>query len=256
MSQPPPVLRFPSRDGLSLAYRETGEGRPVILLHGFAGTGLQWLDPGPVPALTQRGRLRAILPDLRGHGESPQPPDPTAFPPDVLVDDVFALIAELGLAERGYDLVGYSLGARIALRALVRGARPARVVLAGQGLAQVNGPQQRGPNHRVLTALATGEPLEPGSADAEAAHWLTYHGADPRVLLHVLDSLVPTPAEALRAVDTPALVVAGESDERCASAGELAAALPDARFVRVPGDHWFALGAPEFGQAIGEFLAG
>lgn len=171
------------------------------------------------------------------------------------MDDTLALIEALGLDDGDYDLAGYSLGARVALRALVRGARPGRAVPAGQGLSQVCGPQQRSSNHRLLTALVRGEPIEPGSPDAQAAYWLvTRSGADPRVLLHILDSLVPTPRDALRRVDTPALVVVGDADDGHASADELAAALPDARFAQVPGDHWFALGAPEFAEAIAEFL--
>jgi pimeloyl-ACP methyl ester carboxylesterase len=250
------VSRFVGRDALEPAYRQFGEGRPLILLHGFAGTGLQWLEHGPAHALTAQGRWRLILPDLRGHGESPRPTDPASYPPDVLVDDLLALIGALGLDDGGYDLVGYSLGARIALRALVRGARPGRAVLAGQGLAQVCGPQQQSANHRLFSALVRGESFEPGSPDAQAAYWLvTRSGADPRVLLHVLDSLVPTPRDALRSVRTAALVVVGDADHGHASADELAGALPDARFVRVPGDHWFAFTAPEFAQAIVEFLA-
>lgn len=65
------VSRFAGRDGLEPAYREIGEGRPLLLLHGFAGSGTQWLDHGPGRALAARDRWRLILPDLRGHGESP-----------------------------------------------------------------------------------------------------------------------------------------------------------------------------------------
>jgi pimeloyl-ACP methyl ester carboxylesterase len=247
---------FTARDGLKLEYRDAGRGRPLVLLHGFAGASTQWVEHGPGPALIERDRWRLILPDLRGHGASPRPADPARYPPDILVDDVLALIESLGLEDGGYDLAGYSLGARVALRALVRGAHPGRAVLAGQGLTQICGPQRRSANHRLLTALVRGERPAPGTPEAEAAYWLvTRSGADPRVLLHVLDSLVRTPQDALGSVETPVLVVVGAEDHGHASADELAAALPDARFVRVPGDHWFAMGAPEFARAIVEFLA-
>jgi len=250
------VPRFTGRDGLEPAYRETGQGRPLVLLHGFAGSAAHWLEYGPAPALMEADRWRLILPDLRGHGASPSPADPAYYPPDVLVDDLLALIETLGLDDGGYDLAGYSLGARVALRALVRGARPGRAVLAGQGLTQVCGPQQQSSNHRLLTALVRGERIDPDSPDGQSAYWLTHSGAEPQVLLHVLDSLVPTPQDALRSVDTPALVVVGDADHGHASADEFAAALPDARFARVPGDHWSAFGAPEFARVIAEFLTG
>ena len=53
----------------------------------------------------------------------------------------------------------------------------------------------------------------------------------------------------------PTLVAIGEKDER-SDAGELAALLRDARFVRVPGDHGSAFAAPELTAAIAAFLAG
>ena len=69
----------------------------------------------------------------------------------------------------------------------------------------------------------------------------------------MLDSLVPTPEAALRAITVPTLVAIGDRDER-SDADELAALLPDARFVRVPGDHGSAFSAPELAAAIVEFL--
>ncbi|GAA4616866.1 alpha/beta fold hydrolase [Actinoallomurus liliacearum] len=246
------VRRFAGRDGLELAYRETGEGRPLVLLHGFLATGTQWLDHGPAAALAEHGH-RVILPDLRGHGDSARPHDPARYPPDVLTDDGLALIDRLGLDD--YDLGGYSLGARIVLRMLVRGARPARAIVAGQGLAAVRDTSRGGTHRRVLTALANGDDIEPGSPDAEAAYWVTRLGGDPRALLRVLDSLVATPDEALRQVETPTLVAVGDRDHDHASADALAAVLPDARHTRVPGDHWSALTGPEFATAMTTFLA-
>ena len=245
------VYRFASRDGIELACRETGSGRPVILLHGFMGTGAQMLD-GWAGTFVEQGR-RVILPDFRGHGDSARPHDPAAYPADVLADDGLALVEHLGLGDGGYDLGGYSLGARIVLRMLVRGAKPARTIVAGQGLAKVSGPQGEA-SRRVFTALVDGLAIEPGSRDALIAQWISKHGADPRALLHVLDSLVPTPEDALRQITIPALVAIGDRDER-SDADELAALLRDARFVRVPGDHESAFAAPELAAAITVFLA-
>ncbi len=248
----PGVGRLAGRDGRELAYRETGDGRPLVLLHGFAATGRQWLDHGPAAALAAAG-YRVILPDLRGHGDSSRPHDPACYPPDVLADDGLALIDGLGLDD--YDLGGYSLGGRVVLRMLVRGARPARAVVAGQGLAALSGTPAGGTNRRVLTALSRGDHIEPESPDAAAAYWITQLGGDPRALLQVLDSLVPTPDEALRRVEIPTLVVVGDEDHDHASADALAALLPRARFTRVPGDHWTALTGPGLATAITGFLA-
>src|ERR1700733_12580308 len=146
------AYRFAGRDGVDLAWSETGAGRPLILLHGFMGAGSLWLEQTNVDVLAQQGN-RLVLPDLRGHGGSAKPHDPAAYPPDVLADDGLALIEHLGLGDGDYDLGGYSLGARIVVRMLARGAKPGRAIVAGQGLAKVSGPPGGGANHRVLTAL-------------------------------------------------------------------------------------------------------
>ena len=246
------VYRFAGRDGVELACREAGSGRPLVLLHGFMGTGSHMLDYGRASAFAERG-YRVIAPDFRGHGDSAKPHDPAAYPPDVLAEDGLALVGHLGLGDGNYDLGGYSLGGRIVVRMLVRGAKPGRAIVAGQGLAKVSSPQGGGVNHRVLTALVGGVAIEPGSPDARIAHWISELGADPLALLHVLNSLVPTPQDALRQIAIPTLVAIGEKDER-ADADKLAALLRDARLVRVPGDHGSAFAAPELTAAIAAFL--
>lgn len=244
--------RFAGRDGAELAWHQIGSGRPLVLLPGFGGTGSRMLEHDPAVALAAQGHL-IVSPDFRGFGDSAKPRDPGSYPPDVLADDGLALVEHLGLGAGTYDLAGYSLGARIVVRMLARGARPGRAVVAGQGLANVSGPQDRGANHRVLTALVSGITIEPGSPDARRAQVLTNSAADPRVMLHVLDSLVPTPDTALRRIDVPVLVAIGDKDER-SDADELAALLRSAQLVHVPGDHASALVAPELTAAILTFL--
>ena len=67
------------------------------------------------------------------------------------------------------------------------------------------------------------------------------------------DTDVATPATALSQLTTPVLVAVGELDQP--SADQLAAALPNARLARVPGDHFSALAGPEFANAVTDFLA-
>jgi pimeloyl-ACP methyl ester carboxylesterase len=96
----------------------------------------------------------------------------------------------------------------------------------------------------------------PAGSPAEAmADWLRQSGVDARAVALVLDTFVAMPADALRPVTAPTLVIVGDRDSRGSSAGSLAALLPRGRFVLVPGDHATALGAPEFTRAILEFLA-
>ncbi|MBO0856450.1 MAG: alpha/beta hydrolase, partial [Nocardia sp.] len=232
---------------------ETGRGRPLIFLPGFGGLGSRMLEYGPPARIAEHG-YRVLLPDFRGHGDSATPNQATTFSPDVLAEDGLALISFLGFDNGDYDLAGYSLGARIVVRMLARGAEPGRAVVAGQGLAKVSGPQQGGANHRVLTAIVNGIEIEPDSPDARTAHALSMSGAEPRVLLGVLDSLVPTSERVLSRIRIPTLVAIGDQDERT-DADRLATLLPSSRFVRVPGDHAGALVAPELTAAIVEFLS-
>ena len=246
-------------DGRTLTYRELGTGRPVVLLHGFTATGAAWFDAGPAHVLADRGH-RVIVPDLRGHGASAASHGPGAYPPDVLTDDLLALLGHLALDAEpgGYDLAGYSIGGRVVLRALVRGARPTRAVVAGQGLRAVTGPlDQRGLFRRSLDALLAGTPPALDSPEGATAAWIRRSRNDPRALRRVLDATqVPVTRAELAAVPTPVLVLVGADDEHQApTARALADALPRGRHTEVPGDHLTALGTPECHTAVLDFLA-
>ena len=58
--------------GVGIEYEVTGEGRPVVLLHGFPDSGRLWRNQ--VPALADAG-FKVIVPDLRGYGRSDKPPE-------------------------------------------------------------------------------------------------------------------------------------------------------------------------------------
>ncbi|MFF4692183.1 alpha/beta fold hydrolase [Streptomyces sp. NPDC001307] len=251
------VSYFSGRDGVRLAYREVGAGRPLVLLHGMAGDATLWLHGGRAETFAAHG-YRVIMPDFRGHGASAKPHEAACYPPDVLADDGFALLDHLGvdhLGVDGYDLGGYSLGARIVVRMLARGAAPGRAVVAGQGLRQVLG-AAGGVGSLLRRVFAGWGTFAPGSPEEQSEQWLRTQGADPVALLRVLDSLVATPREALGQIQVPTLVAVGADDERAASAGELAAALPRSTRAVVPGDHGPAAVAPELTAAIVDFLTG
>jgi pimeloyl-ACP methyl ester carboxylesterase len=245
-----PVRHFRGRDGTELAYREAGEGRPLVLIHGYFSTAtVNWVRYGHVSTIAARGR-RVIMPDLRGHGDSAKPHDATAYPPDVLTEDVFALIEHLGLTD--YDLGGYSLGGRTTIRMLVRGAAPRRAIVAGMGLDGIVHTGGRSAYfRRILTNLGT---FERGSPEWMAEAFLKTVGGDPVALLHVLGTSVDTPREALARIAMPTLVLVGAEDDDNGSAQALATALPDGEYAVVPGNHMSAVTRPELGAAIADFL--
>jgi pimeloyl-ACP methyl ester carboxylesterase len=241
---------FPSWDGVRLAWRELGEGRPAVLLHGFfSDAHTNWIRYGHAAALAAKG-FRVIMPDLRAHGNSDKPHDPAAYPRDALTRDGHALLAHLGLSE--YDLVGYSLGARTVSRMLATGAEPRRVVFSGMGLEGLTDTGRRAGHFRnILTNLGQ---HERGSGAWMAEQFLRTTKGDPVALLGIIDTFADTPLETIESFGQPTAVVCGAEDQDNGSAPALAEALPDGRYVEVPGGHMSAVIKPELGHAIAEFL--
>jgi len=245
-----PIHYFESQDGQRLAYRETGEGRPLVLIHGyFSNAWTNWIRYGHAALLADAG-FRVIMPDLRAHGDSAKPHDLAAYPPDILADDAFALLGQLGLDD--YDLGGYSLGGRTTLRMLARGAQPRKAVLAGMGFQGIVDTAGRGSHFRhVLTNL--------GSFARGTPEWLTEAflkttGGDPEALLLILNSFVDTPVSELSKIMVETLVVNGAEDHDNGSGAALARALGHGRFTEIPGNHMNAVMKPELGRAIRDFL--
>eukprot|EP01041_Mallomonas_annulata_P031868 gene31868-54253_t len=93
---------FESFSQVNIAWKETGEGRPLLLIHGyFSDADTNWIKYGHAAALAEAG-YRVIMPDLRAHGLSGKPHDAASYPPDILADDQFALLEHLGITD--YDL--------------------------------------------------------------------------------------------------------------------------------------------------------
>ncbi|MHB8352273.1 MAG: alpha/beta fold hydrolase [Thermoplasmata archaeon] len=101
-----------------LHLRESGEGVPILLVHGLGGDHTVW--NGQIGPLAEK--FRVLAPDLRGHGRSPTPEGST-FGFDELEDDLFATLDRRGLS--AVHLAGTSAGGFLALRIALD--RPDRV---------------------------------------------------------------------------------------------------------------------------------
>jgi pimeloyl-ACP methyl ester carboxylesterase len=245
-------MDFYGLDGVRLAYQQIGAGRPLILFHGHQDRGSHWVDSGLAGRLAGRG-YRVIMPDLRAHGDSAKPYSAGAYPPDVLTDDGLALIDHLRLSD--YDLAGHSLGGRTVVRMLIRGARPRRAVISGQGLDSIlHAADRTGWYREFFAACGTGA-FGPGSDEQQTEDWLRANGGDPKALRLALDSWVNTSAEEMRAVTVPVLVLTGAEDWHNQSAKALAEALPHGRYAEMPGDHFTGEDSAEFWEALTGFLA-
>lgn len=244
---------FASFDGTKLAYHTVGEGRPVILLHGlFSSAQMNWIKWGHAARIAEAG-FQVIMLDFRVHGGSEAPHDPAAYPPGVLVRDVAALIDHLALEEGGYDLAGFSLGARTAVHGCASGVlAPRRLVLAGMGVAGLaDWTRRAGFFLRVINEFDTITRDDPAWLSRQ---FLKSQGVDrtaARLLLGVFENLDPAK---LADVTVPTLVICGERDQDNGSAVDLAALLPDARYEEIPGGHLDSATKAELGDGIIRFL--
>lgn len=244
------VQFFEARDGVRLAWRELGEGRPLLLLHGlFSNAQVNWIKFGTAARIAAEG-YRVIMPDLRVHGDSEAPHEEEYYPADVLVRDLEDLIAHLGLDD--FDLGGFSLGARTSVRAVVAGVKPRRLILGGMGLAGLAGWAKRGQFFKRV--IAEYESAKRGDDTWLSIQFMKTMKVDRIAAGYLLDSFTDTPPEALAALTMPVLVVCGEQDQDNGSAPELVAALADAQLATIPGTHMSSVTQPELGEAIATFL--
>ena len=240
-----------SFDGAELAVHRLGAGRPVLLLHGlFSSADMNWIRFGHAAKLADAG-FEAIMPDLRAHGESSAPHEREAYPPWVLVRDTMALVEALGLED--YDLVGFSLGARTAARAVIEGLRPRRLVLSGMGLEGLAGWNRRAAF--FIDAIDRFDEIGRGDPAFMAVSFMKTMRVDrvaARLLLQAVDDTAP---EELARIAMPTLVLCGDKDDDNGSATRLAEALPDARHVTIPGTHMTSVTEGALGDALVEFLS-
>jgi pimeloyl-ACP methyl ester carboxylesterase len=111
------------RDGARVAYRETGTGPPLALLHSLGLSHREW-EPVVAPL---SARFRVVLPDLPLHGDSEDRPR-HPYTPEWLTDVISGFCGEV-LGPRPL-LAGHDIGAELALRAVSDGrVKPSRLVL-------------------------------------------------------------------------------------------------------------------------------
>lgn len=242
---------FPGFDGAPLALHRVGEGSPIVLLHGlFSSAQMNWIKFGHAETIAAQG-YEVLMPDLRAHGASAAPHDPSAYPSDVLVRDLAALIAHLGHDD--YDLGGFSLGARTVLHAVAKGAvAPKRLIVGGMGVAGLTNWRDRAAHFaRVIDEF---EDIPKGDPAWFAVQFMKSQKIDRVAARLLIASFTDLPLDLLDRVTMPTLVVCGEEDHDNGSASDLAARLPNATFAEVPGTHMGSVTRPELGRAIANWL--
>ena len=241
-------------DGIEIAYLDEGEGEPIVLIHGFASTAaVNWVFPGWVTTLTKT-RRRAIALDNRGHGASSKLYDPAAYRSATMAEDVRALLDHLGLARA--DVMGYSMGARIAAYlALAHPERVRSIILGGLGSHLVDGVGLPESIADALEAPSLAAVSDPQGRVFRAFAEQTR--SDLKALAACIRGSRQTLSRAeVRAIRMPALVAVGTADEVAGSAHELAALLPAGEPLDIPGrDHMQTVGDKVFKGGVLAFLA-
>jgi pimeloyl-ACP methyl ester carboxylesterase len=238
---------------VEIAYLDEGMGEPIVLVHGFASTKeVNWVNPGWVRTLAGAGR-RAIALDNRGHGASSKLYDPAAYHSATMAEDVRALLDHLKI-ERA-DVMGYSMGARIAAFLAVNNPKRVRsVALGGLGYKLVEGVGLLENIADALEARSLSDISDPtGRAFRSFAEQTK---SDLKALAACIRGSRQTlPCGQLAGIRVPVLVAVGTNDDVAGSAQELAALIPGARAFDIPNrDHMLAVGDKVFKTGVLDFL--
>ena len=244
-----------NRDGVNIYYEDHGSGPPVLLSHGYSATTRMWA--GQVEAF--KNRYRVITWDMRGHGQSDSPGDPSAYSEAATCDDMAAILSHLGIESAvigGLSLGGYmSLAFHLAHPEMTRA-----LMLFDTGPGYKNPVAREGWNE---TARKRAEVFEAKGLDALGS------GAEVRIAQHssaqglanaargMLAQFDSRVIESLPEVRVPTLVLVGENDTPFLGGTEyMANKIPGStRAVIANAGHASNIDQPNaFNEAVGSFL--
>ena len=244
-------------NGLDMFYDLHGQGEPMLLVHGFSGTGQDhWQHQ--IPVFSERYRL--IAPDVRGHGRTDHPETITG-PPffELATSDLVGLVSSLGLGP--VHVCGFSMGSSLAT--CLYYARPSLVksLVLVSGAARINR-EVGGGLFELWQRLGNPDAISPGWAKRLAA----LHGEQRwQVLLQNYSRAVIarfSQDEAILYRDAgeircPTLIVQGGRDlvSPTVLSEELHASIPDSELVILDCEHWVpGLRPQEFNEVVLDFL--
>src|SRR5665213_443909 len=239
---------------VEIAYLDEGEGKPILLVHGFASSkNVNWVYPGWVSELKKAGR-RVIALDNRGHGDSAKLYDRDAYRIPVMAGDVTALMDHLKIDRA--DIMGYSLGGR--MTAWLSRYQPQRLrsaIFGGIGIGMIEG---GGPGENVAEALEAASLEE--VTDPVGRTFRAFAGqtrSDRLALAACLrGSRGLMTREEVSGIGVPVLIAVGTVDEIAGSATALGKLIPGSQVLDIPTrDHMRAVGDKVYKAGVLDFLA-
>jgi pimeloyl-ACP methyl ester carboxylesterase len=239
--------------GVRIHYDEAGAGDPVILVHGFASTPVHnWHATGWIELLSRSHRVITL--DVRGHGLSDKPRDREAYGYANMGADVVRLMDHLGI-ERAM-LMGYSMGASIAIELMLSHADRFRAVVLG-GIAYDDGLENKADRDAIVQAFLAEDRSQVTSPIAKAyRRFAESQRNDLPALAALIDAQrSPFDPAGLAAVRIPVLIVVGTNDDAIGDPKPLEKMIPGARLVMLDGrDHMTAPADPLFKESVLEFF--
>lgn len=238
---------YRSFDGVEIAYWDKGDGDPLLLLHGFtASSHINWELSGITQALLDRGR-RVIMMDARGHGESDKPHTSYSYWNRAMAKDVGGLAEYLMLYD--YDVLGYSMGAKVAIETQLMYGRMRKMVLAGLEIYHEDGTLSNKERKKRVQNMLSDNP------EGKDEYWKysMKTGGDRKAFAARLEgNIYPEFSHwDLKKLHLPVLVINGTREY---DAERAASYFPEARGVSLRGSHVTLLRNKDFPNQVINFL--
>lgn len=255
------------RYGLTIA----GKGKPLVCLHGFSESGYTW-DGIVVPG------YQLIRIDTLGHGDSDIPENETAFAIPVMLDDLHTVIS--AVAGERYSLMGYSMGARLALLYALEYSSEIESLILESGSFGIESEEER--QARKIADEQLAQAIEDNDGEWFAAKWAdisifeSQHQLSPVVQDKLFQrrahnspyalaatlrgsgqGVMPYVGHRLQELSMPSLYISGALDTKYTTIGrDVFGKLPNFKHVIVEGaGHNVHIEKPQmFEQAVLDFL--
>ena len=236
---------YSSHDNTRIYYEVVGHGEPVVLIPGFMNTSESWKRAPLYHDLVAAG-YKVVTVDMRGNGRSDKPHSLKAYQDDAEAKDIMGLMKMLRLKK--YTVVGYSRGAIIASRVLVKTKRAKAAVIGGMGTGFMD---TAWPRRKMFYRALSGEPVKELEGVLD---YIKKNNLDQVALAYSQGGQPSTSAKEFARIKKPVLVICGEKDSDHAEAEKLSSMIPRSVFTTVPGDHNIAMRTQEFSTAVMTFL--
>ncbi|QEC80419.1 alpha/beta hydrolase [Mucilaginibacter ginsenosidivorax] len=238
---------YTAADGVKIYYEIKGDGFPVVLIHGFSGTGQGWKNGHLYPDLLAAG-YKVIILDQRGNGRSDKPHTDAGYANDAEAKDIIGLVSSLGIKK--YNVVGYSRGSIIASRLLILDKRVQKLVMGGMGDAYTNPEWPR----RVHAYKALMGDTSFHDVDGMIKYIHSNPAFDVPALALQQKYQPSTSKQELAKVKIPVLLINGTEDHDGGSETELHKLIATSKLSYVPGDHNAASKTVQFSASVIEFF--